>query len=263
MLERAAERIYAGWLRMCGEFVTFRPVRRGRPSRFGAVRALVVTNLWPAPDAPHRGIFVADQVAALRRRGDVEVDVLAFPPGPRALLRAIATRAPAHPRAAVRRRARPLRPVRVAGARGAPRTGGRDPARQRSLRAPVEPREPRRAAAHGARGDRVARVRGQPAGRRRTPADRGAAGRRRARALPADPARGGARPARARPRGALPALPARPVAPAQARRPRTRAGRRRPAARPWAASRPRRCRTGSTPPTPCSCRRRTRASGCR
>ena len=91
MLERAAERIYAGWLRMCGEFVTFRPLRRGRPSRFGAVRALVVTNLWPAPDAPHRGVFVADQVAALRRRGDVDVAVLAFPPGPRALLRAIAT----------------------------------------------------------------------------------------------------------------------------------------------------------------------------
>ena len=49
------------------------------------MRALVVTNMWPTADAPHRGIFVADQVDALRRRDDVEVDVFAFPPGPRAL----------------------------------------------------------------------------------------------------------------------------------------------------------------------------------
>jgi glycosyltransferase involved in cell wall biosynthesis len=55
------------------------------------MRALVVTNMWPSDEAPHRGIFVADQVAALRRRGDVEVDVAAFRPGPRALARAIAT----------------------------------------------------------------------------------------------------------------------------------------------------------------------------
>ena len=55
------------------------------------MRALVVTNMWPSAAAPHRGIFVADQVDALRRRGDVEVDVLAFPPGPRALARTTAT----------------------------------------------------------------------------------------------------------------------------------------------------------------------------
>ena len=55
------------------------------------MRALVVTNMWPSDDAPQRGIFVADQVAALVRRGDVEVDVAAFSPGPRALARAIAT----------------------------------------------------------------------------------------------------------------------------------------------------------------------------
>jgi glycosyltransferase involved in cell wall biosynthesis len=55
------------------------------------VRALVVTNMWPTDAAPQRGIFVRDQVEALRRRGDVEVEVFAFPPGPRALLRAIAT----------------------------------------------------------------------------------------------------------------------------------------------------------------------------
>jgi glycosyltransferase involved in cell wall biosynthesis len=55
------------------------------------VRALVVTNMWPTDAAPQRGIFVRDQVEALRRRGDVDVEVFAFPHGPRALLRAIAT----------------------------------------------------------------------------------------------------------------------------------------------------------------------------
>jgi len=59
-------------------------------STLGSVRALVVTNMWPTDAAPHRGIFVRDQVEALRRRGDVEVEVFAFPSGPRALLRAIA-----------------------------------------------------------------------------------------------------------------------------------------------------------------------------
>ena len=55
------------------------------------MRALVVTNMWPTAAAPQRGIFVHDQVAALRRREDVEVEVLAFPPGPRRLLGAIAS----------------------------------------------------------------------------------------------------------------------------------------------------------------------------
>jgi len=55
------------------------------------VRALVVTNLWPSASAPQRGVFVRDQVTALRRRGDVEVEVFAFAPGHRALLRAVAT----------------------------------------------------------------------------------------------------------------------------------------------------------------------------
>jgi len=52
------------------------------------VRALVVTNMWPSPARPAHGSFVRDQVEALRRRGDVEVDVFAFGPGPRALARA-------------------------------------------------------------------------------------------------------------------------------------------------------------------------------
>jgi teichuronic acid biosynthesis glycosyltransferase TuaC len=66
-------------------------VRRLRDeSTLGSVRALVVTNMWPSEAAPQRGIFVRDQVEALQRRGDVEVEVFAFPSGPRALLRACA-----------------------------------------------------------------------------------------------------------------------------------------------------------------------------
>ena len=38
-------------------------------------RILVVTNMWPTPDRPMAGIFVAEQVASLRRRG-LELDVL-------------------------------------------------------------------------------------------------------------------------------------------------------------------------------------------
>jgi teichuronic acid biosynthesis glycosyltransferase TuaC len=53
------------------------------------VRALVVTNMYPTPARPALGSFVRDQVDALRRRGDVEVEVYAFGPGPRALLRAV------------------------------------------------------------------------------------------------------------------------------------------------------------------------------
>jgi teichuronic acid biosynthesis glycosyltransferase TuaC len=45
------------------------------------VRALIVTNMYPTPEAPARGSFVRDQVEALRRRGDVEVELFAFQPG--------------------------------------------------------------------------------------------------------------------------------------------------------------------------------------
>jgi teichuronic acid biosynthesis glycosyltransferase TuaC len=47
------------------------------------MRALVVTNLYPTPERPWSGPFVRDQVEALRRRGDVEVELFAFPPGTR------------------------------------------------------------------------------------------------------------------------------------------------------------------------------------
>jgi teichuronic acid biosynthesis glycosyltransferase TuaC len=64
--------------------------RRRHESTLGRVRALVVTNMWPSPEAPQLGSFVRDQVDALRRRDDVHVDVMAFPPGPEALARALA-----------------------------------------------------------------------------------------------------------------------------------------------------------------------------
>ncbi len=52
------------------------------------MRALVVTNMYPTPDRPALGSFVRDQVEALRRRGDVEIELFAFPPGLRAYPRA-------------------------------------------------------------------------------------------------------------------------------------------------------------------------------
>jgi glycosyltransferase involved in cell wall biosynthesis len=46
--------------------------------------------MYPTARAPGRGPFVRDQVEALRRRGDVEVELHAFGPGPRALAGAAA-----------------------------------------------------------------------------------------------------------------------------------------------------------------------------
>jgi teichuronic acid biosynthesis glycosyltransferase TuaC len=45
------------------------------------VRALVVTNMYPTAERPALGSFVRDQVEALRRRDDVEIELFAFPPG--------------------------------------------------------------------------------------------------------------------------------------------------------------------------------------
>ncbi|MGI9019325.1 MAG: glycosyltransferase [Solirubrobacterales bacterium] len=52
------------------------------------VRVLVVTNITPDATVPGRGNFVRDQVAALRGRG-VDAELLAFPPGKRALIRSV------------------------------------------------------------------------------------------------------------------------------------------------------------------------------
>ncbi len=55
------------------------------------MRALVVSNLLPDAAAPGRGVFVRDQVAALRNLGDIDVTHFEFPPGPPALAAAAAT----------------------------------------------------------------------------------------------------------------------------------------------------------------------------
>jgi teichuronic acid biosynthesis glycosyltransferase TuaC len=49
------------------------------------LRALVVSNMLPDAARPERGRFVRDQVAALRRLEDVEVELYEFAPGPPAL----------------------------------------------------------------------------------------------------------------------------------------------------------------------------------
>ncbi len=46
-----------------------------------AVRALIVTNMYPSPARPALGSFVADQVQALRGLADVELELFAFAPG--------------------------------------------------------------------------------------------------------------------------------------------------------------------------------------
>ena len=45
------------------------------------LQVLVVTNMYPAPGAPHRGSFVRDQVRALERRDDVRIELFSFDPG--------------------------------------------------------------------------------------------------------------------------------------------------------------------------------------
>lgn len=53
----------------------------GRVDSQRPMRALIVTNMYPSPARPSLGGFVADQVAALRRTGEAEIDVFAFEPG--------------------------------------------------------------------------------------------------------------------------------------------------------------------------------------
>jgi teichuronic acid biosynthesis glycosyltransferase TuaC len=50
------------------------------------VRALVVSNMLPDERHPERGRFVRDQVAALRRLPELEVELYEFPPGARGLI---------------------------------------------------------------------------------------------------------------------------------------------------------------------------------
>ena len=118
-------------------------------------------------ERPALGPFVRDQVEALRRRDDLEVELFAFGPGPRALAGAAR---------ALRTRYRGRRfdivhahfgltawPARARAARA----GRRDAARQRPARAPLLPRDARGAAVHGAHRRGLARVQREPAGRGR------------------------------------------------------------------------------------------------
>ena len=45
------------------------------------MRALIVTNMYPSPERPALGSFVRDQVEALQRIPDVDVEVFTFDPG--------------------------------------------------------------------------------------------------------------------------------------------------------------------------------------
>jgi len=66
---------------MCADSVNLRNL---------GMRALVVTNMYPSPGRPALGGFVRDQVRALQRIDHLDVQVHAFSPGPRSLLRASA-----------------------------------------------------------------------------------------------------------------------------------------------------------------------------
>lgn len=45
------------------------------------MRALIASNMYPTPDRPAQGSFVRDQVTALRRIPDVEIELFTFAPG--------------------------------------------------------------------------------------------------------------------------------------------------------------------------------------
>lgn len=47
------------------------------------MRVLIASNMYPRPDRPALGSFVRDQVEALRRRDDLEVELFTFDGGPR------------------------------------------------------------------------------------------------------------------------------------------------------------------------------------
>ena len=205
------------------------------------MRALVVTNMYPTPERPWSGPFVRDQVEALRRRGDVEVELFHFAAGTRN-----------YPRAARELRRRydadqfdvvhvhfglVAWPALLAGLRPLVVTlHGNDLLHPRSkpfTRAALPLID---AARRG-----LARVQREHPGRR-PDAPRGDPPlRRRPHALPPDPARGGARAARTRPRRPVPAVPARHVAAAEALRPRAGGRRRRARCSRSAACPRRRC----------------------
>jgi teichuronic acid biosynthesis glycosyltransferase TuaC len=52
------------------------------------VRVLIVTHMWPTESRPEHGVFVRDQVEALRRQQGTEVEVRRFEPGAGSYVRA-------------------------------------------------------------------------------------------------------------------------------------------------------------------------------
>ena len=137
------------------------------------------------------------------RLDGLEIELYEFAPGARALARAarrpapplrrpVDAQPPARPRA-VRRRARPLRPHRLAGARGSRPRARADRARHRHASPAHAPGDPRGAAADRPPGRRLELARAGTARRARASEGAGAALRRRPRALPPDPPRAGAR----------------------------------------------------------------------
>jgi len=63
------------------------PFRRASSNTLPAVRVEIVTHMWPSESHPESGVFVRDQVEALRERG-VDVVVASFPRGGTAYLAA-------------------------------------------------------------------------------------------------------------------------------------------------------------------------------
>jgi glycosyltransferase involved in cell wall biosynthesis len=54
----------------------------------GTVRVQVVTHMWPSESHPESGVFVRDQVEALRRKPELDVELRQFPRGAPSYLRA-------------------------------------------------------------------------------------------------------------------------------------------------------------------------------
>ena len=174
---RPQQRVYANLQRFCAESATKHPRRPGPTGRAGSVPTvgvLVVTNMYPTAKRPALGPFVRDQVDALRRREDVDVELFASGPGAAA---AGAARAcgPAFAAGGSTSCTR-TRADRLAGAARPARPGRRDPARQRPARAALVLRHARGAALHGTDRGRVARVQREPSGRRHVATGRGPAG---------------------------------------------------------------------------------------
>ena len=194
--------------------------RRRVPS--ARMRALVVTNMYPTPERPALGSFVRDQVEALRRRDDVEIELFAFPPGCAPILARPASCA-ADTAASGSTSSTPT----SASPRGRPSPRGsarwsRCTATTCSIRARTASparscrsrRSPRRSRASSAG---CSAARGRPDGSRSCPWASTSSGSGRSRGR-------GARAARPRSRRALSPLPARSVAAAQALRPRAGGG---------------------------------------